>query len=105
MRDAQVFQNCSLLQVLGVLAEEAEPKPDRDPDLHQVKEFLINLVTTQQLLGRSTLIQNALESFPQANESQVKELIQQLCQENKVQILDPKAKPEAQLVCLVPNSK
>jgi len=107
VREAQVLQNCSLLQVLGVFAKKANPKPDPDPnlELQQVKEFLINLVTTQQLLGRNTLIQNALESFPKVNELQVEPLIHQLCQENKVQILDPNAKPEAQLVCLVPNSK
>lgn len=107
VRDAQVLQNCSLLQVLGVLANPVDPDPDPpiSPILGQVKEFLMNLVTTQQLLGRNTLIQNALDRFSQVSESQVEELIQQLCQENKVQILDPKAKPEAQLVCLVPNSK
>ena len=72
--------------------------------LQQVEEFLLNLVKTQQFLGRQTLIQNALTHFSQVNNSQVEKLIHQLCQAKKIQIIDPNAKPEAQLVCLVPNS-
>jgi uncharacterized UPF0160 family protein len=69
----------------------------------QAKEFLLNLVKTQQLMGRQILIQNARLQFPTVTESQIEQLIQQLCQEKKVQILDPKAKPDAQLICLVPK--
>ena len=34
--------------------------------------------------------------------SQVEQLIQQLCQENQIQILNPNATPEEQLIALVP---
>jgi hypothetical protein len=75
-----------------------------DPDPKPVKDFLFNFVITQQFLGRQTLIQNASSQFPNFDESQIDELIDQLCQENKIQILDPRAKPKAQLVCLVPKA-
>jgi len=33
---------------------------------------------------------------------QVEQLIQQFCQENQIQILDPNATPEEQIIALVP---
>ena len=65
--------------------------------------FLLNLVKTQHLLGKQALINNAISSFPKVKEDQINVLIKELCEENKIQILDPKAKPEAQLICLVPR--
>jgi hypothetical protein len=55
------------------------------------------------LLGKQALINNAISSFPKVKEDQINVLIKELCEENKIQILDPKAKPEAQLICLVPQ--
>ena len=66
-----------------------------------VKEFLFNLVETNQFLGRKTLIDNTRNQFSQVTDFKADQLIQQLCQENKIQVLDPKAKPEAQLICFV----
>jgi len=63
----------------------------------------LNLVETNQFLGRQTLINNAKKQFAQVKDSQVEELLQQLCQENKIQVLAPKAKPEAQLICFIPQ--
>jgi hypothetical protein len=84
---------------LGIVPGDPPPPP-----LEPVKEFLFNFVITQQFLGRQTLIQNASSQFPDVDESQIDQLIDKLCQENKIQILDPRAKPKAQLVCLVPKA-
>lgn len=107
VRDSQVLKYCTLLQVLGVLAEQSPTPNPKKLDLEPVIEFIMNLVTTQQFLGRNILVQNTLERFSAlpVNETQVEQLIDKLCQENKIQILDPNAKPEAQLICLVPNLK
>ncbi|MUL37547.1 ATP-binding protein [Gloeocapsopsis dulcis] len=106
VRDSQVLKNCTLLQVLGILAKQLST-PNPELDFEPVTEFIMNLVTTQQFLGRNTLVQNALDRFSSlpVDEIQIEQLMHKLCQENKVQILDPNAKPEAQLICLVPNSK
>ncbi|PSO84640.1 MAG: hypothetical protein BRC45_05325 [Cyanobacteria bacterium QS_5_48_63] len=63
---------------------------------------MLNHVQNQQFMGRQTLIQNACSQFPHMERSQVEQLIQQLCQENQIQILDPNATPEEQLIALVP---
>ena len=97
INESEILNQCTLLQDLGIVPPGPDPKP------LPVKDFLFNLVKTQHLLGKPTLIDNAISNFPTVNEAQINVLIQQLCQENKIQILNPKAKPEAQLICLVPH--
>ncbi|MFB2918089.1 ATP-binding protein [Aerosakkonema funiforme] len=113
IRDSQILQNCSLLQDLGIFKDQRNARNGNEvtnnsngkkmDTLQQLKDFLLTLVTTQQLMGHQVLIQNALNQFQMVNESKVLQAIQQLCQENRIQILNAKASPEAQLVCLVPK--
>lgn len=128
VRESEILSDCLLLQELDIVATKVsngkkaditsnngkktaenerliEEKLAREKLISQVKDFLLNLVKTQPVLGLQTLIQNTLKQFSQVNEAQVTELIQHLCQEKQIQILNPNAPPEAQLVCLVPNSK
>ncbi|MDB9475320.1 ATP-binding protein [Dolichospermum circinale] len=104
INESEILNQCTLLQDLGIVSKP-NPKPNgkEGEDLRPVKDFLLNLVKTQHLLGKPTLIDNAISNFSTVNEAQINVLIQQLCEENKIQILDPKAKPEAQLICLVPH--
>jgi hypothetical protein len=101
IHESKVLQDCPLLQELGIVKGVVLPKK---PDLQPVKDFLLNFVITQHFLGRQTLIQNASSQFPDINESQIDQLINQLCQENQIQILDARAKKNAQLICLVPKA-
>ncbi|KJH71667.1 ATP-binding protein [Aliterella atlantica] len=94
-REAKVLDKCTLLEQLQ--GKDTTVVPSLSP----VKEFLLNIVTNQSFLGRKTLIQNALDYFPDVKESQVVKLIQELCQEEEIQIVDSKAKLAEQLVCLV----
>lgn len=106
IRQSKILDDCALLQDLGIVAHKrAIALSAVKADLQPVEEFLLSLVKTQQFLGRETLIQNALFRFSQLNKSQVEQLIHQLCQAKQIQLLDPNAKPEAQLVCLVPSSR
>jgi galactokinase len=52
-------------------------------------------------MGLQALVEKAEREFSEVDESQIEQLIQQLCQENKIQILDSNAKREAQFVFLV----
>jgi hypothetical protein len=100
IRESEILQDCPLLQDLRIMRRGSIKITANE----HVKNFLLNFVITQQFLGRQTLIQNASSQFPEVDESQIDQLIDQLCQENKIQILDPRAKPKAQLVCLVPKA-
>jgi hypothetical protein len=97
INESEILNQCTLLQDLKIVPPGPDPKP------LPVKDFLLNLVKTQHFLGKPTLIDNAISNFPTVNEDQINVLIKELCEENKIQILDPKAKPEAQLICLVPR--
>ncbi|MEI2579490.1 ATP-binding protein [Scytonema sp. PRP1] len=131
VRDSKVFDDCSLLKNLGIIKNTDEINNSKDgngktngrqashnqqlklvtavkqvkltKEEMEAKEFVLDLVTTQQFMGREILIQNARNQFPMLSQSQITQLIQQLCQEKQIQILDPTAKPEAQLICLVPK--
>lgn len=116
IRKSKILRDCPLLQSLGVFSGSTQntgvagtsinkQKPIVRKELaqpfHDVKEFLLNLVKTQQMMGRQILIQNALDQFPLVEHTQVEQLIEELCQENQIFILDPNAEPAAQLVCLI----
>lgn len=106
IRNSQVLHACPLLQDLGIVPVQSRPKTQKRPqlqvNLHAVEEFLLNLVKTQQVMGLQTLIQGTMNQFPEANETQIVQQIEQLCQHKQMQLLDPQAKPEEQVICLVP---
>jgi hypothetical protein len=103
IRESHILEGCSLLQELKIVKKIKDPIITPHPEIIECKEYIFNLVATQHFLARHILIENACSNCCKVNESQINELIKQLYQENKIKILDPKAKPEAQLICLVPQ--
>jgi hypothetical protein len=101
VRDAEILHECTLLQELGIIPGGSIIV---SPPLKAVKDFLLNFVISQQFLGRPTLIENAREQFSDIDEYQINQLIDQLCNENKIQLIDKAAKKNAQLICLVPKA-
>ena len=102
VRESKILEECSLLQDLGIVIGTKNGGGNGKVNYQQVNKFLLNHVQNQQFLARQTLIQNACSQFPHMERSQVEQLIQQFCQENQIQILDPNATPEEQLIALVP---
>lgn len=104
IRESKILDKCTLLQHLGIVSnlENGRDNGNGKDDILTVKEFLLNVVKTQIFLGRPTLVQNTLSQFSQVNESEIEQLMNQLCQEKKIQIVNPNARREAQSVCLVP---
>ncbi len=107
IRDSQILHNCSLLQELGIVpADTGNGKEDNGDELEKVrqdaKNYLVTLVRNDgMMLGRKTLLENANREYSQFNESQLNPLIDELCQENKLQIPNLNEKLEKQVVCLV----
>ncbi|MEA5530978.1 ATP-binding protein [Dolichospermum sp. UHCC 0684] len=104
INEAEILHKCTLLQDLGIVS-----KPDKPPsttgngrkDLRPVKDFLLNLVKTQAFMGVPTLISQAVSQFPDVKETDIQYLIDLLCQEKKVKIMNPKAKLPDRLICLI----
>ncbi|MBO1349436.1 MAG: ATP-binding protein [Hormoscilla sp. GUM202] len=112
IRDSQILHNCPLLQKLGIAVlpvpqvsrrddDEQNAEYQRDDIGQEVKDFVLDLVTTNQLIGRNILIENACSQFPQVKSAEVEQVIQQLCQEKIVKIVNPKAPLEQQSICWV----
>ncbi|MFM6607212.1 MAG: ATP-binding protein, partial [Dolichospermum sp.] len=104
INESEILNQCTLLQDLEIVAKtnrKPEPNGKEGKDLRPVKNFLLNLVKTQSFMGVPTLISQAVSQFPDVKESEIRSLIEQLCQEDKVKIVNPDEKPEAQSICLV----
>lgn len=104
MRSSKILDKCKLLQDLEIVPKEPLDVDDENRikrDLRPVKDFLLNLVKTQGYMGVPILITNSVEQFPAVKEADVNLLIELLCQEKKVKIINPKAKLQDQLICLI----
>lgn len=95
-RESKVLAECN---VLKQMQNKNDPVPT--PTLEPVKDLLLNIVANQSFLGRRILVENATNYFPNVKEQQVNKLIDELGQEGKIQIVDPRVKLAEQLVCLV----
>ncbi|MCF4967107.1 ATP-binding protein [Nostoc sp. CMAA1605] len=104
MRSLKILNKCILLQDLGIVDKQQDYQNNekrKTQDLRPVKDFLLNLVKTQNFMGVPTLIKNAVDQFPSVKENDVQLLIDMLCQEKRVEIINPKAKFQDKLICLI----
>ncbi|WP_224092093.1 ATP-binding protein [Nostoc sp. MS1] len=102
--ESKILHKCDLLQELGIIPKE-KTEPDKGnrtrKDLHLVKDFLFSLVKTQSFMGVPTLIKNVVDQFPNVQENDVQLLIELLCQEKKVKVINPKGNFQDKLICLI----
>jgi hypothetical protein len=99
VRKSEVLKDCVLLQDLGII----EPIIIPPPPLNKVKEVVSNLLKTNHMMGKITLINNVINLIGQVNESDINQVIQELCDEAIIRILNPQAKPQEQSICLLPQ--
>jgi hypothetical protein len=91
-----ILNECSLLQDLDII-----PKKEPIDRLREVKEFLLNFMKVQLCMGLSNLNSHCQQKFPNVKEAEIERLIQELCQEKKLEIMNSKAKTEERLICLI----
>ncbi|BAY77808.1 hypothetical protein NIES25_42770 [Nostoc linckia NIES-25] len=103
IRESKILEQCTLLQDLGIVTKQKPDPVKKTKDLRPVKDFLLNLVKTQGYMGVPTLISQGISQFSYVEEIETQHLIDLLCQEKKVKVINPKSKLEDQLICLVTN--
>ncbi|MEO0805146.1 MAG: ATP-binding protein [Cyanobacteria bacterium J06643_4] len=121
VRESNVLSPCSLLQQLSVVQSTTHrksdgstdpqilppiisppPPPRRQSPQELAERYIINIMTTQSMMGLQVLIENTQEQVPDINPAAVMNVVKALCNANRVQLLDPNAKPENQLLCHIP---
>lgn len=118
VRQARVLENCDLLKELNFIQEDEESSNDNykdedkndnndeddnshNRDLEKIQEFLSNLVKTQLFIGRQAVIDKTLSEFQdEVTQEEVDRAIKTLIDEHQIKIVNPKAKPEEQSICL-----
>ncbi|WP_016865758.1 hypothetical protein [Fischerella muscicola] len=102
-RETKILNKCALLQDLGIIPQQGSDSDDRNgkKDLRPVKDFMLNLVKTQSYMGVATLISQSVAQFPEVEETDLQLLMELLCQEQKVKIINPKANLQDRLICFV----
>ncbi len=99
MRKSKILENCTILQDLGLIAKD-NSTGIQAKDLQPIKDFLLNLITTQQFLGISTLLSQTQYQYPNVSDSDIQGLIDSLQDEDRVKVMDTNKNME-QLICLV----
>ncbi|NEP18164.1 MAG: ATP-binding protein [Leptolyngbya sp. SIO4C1] len=105
IRDSGVFNDCLLLQALDIVPKTAaaESAPAQtQPQTGHVRQQILDLMATQSLMGLQVLVEQARADASDMSEAQILQLIEQLCQAQRLKVLDPNAKPQEQLICWVP---
>ncbi|ACK73491.1 conserved hypothetical protein [Gloeothece citriformis PCC 7424] len=122
VRETKILEDCQLLnQLRGKIKPSAKdttpsnppktptkPKPEVPPlfpsiPVEKIKQYLINRVTTEQMLGRVALIQNTKAEFEQVKETEIEKILDEVCQTSIITIVNPKSKPSEQIICWNPQ--
>ncbi|QDL08892.1 ATP-binding protein [Brasilonema octagenarum UFV-E1] len=103
IRESKILEKCTLLQDLGILSKQEPVPEDKNgkKDFRPVKDFLLNIIKSQGYMGVPTLMTQSSSQFSFVKEADVQLLIELLCQEQKVKIINPKAKLQDQLICFI----
>lgn len=105
VRETQILQSCQLLQTIGLSTVSQAPteSPINDATA-SIRSHLMNLMTTQQIMGLSALVTAAVKQFPGHNRQQINQIIQQLCDAQQLNLINPKDKPANQMICWQPGT-
>ena len=114
VRESNILQDCPLLDALGIFSgytriigvsgtpqKKLTSGQEMTQETTKIKDYLLALMKTQQMMGRYILMQNTLDQFPDVDNVQVNQLISELCKENRILIVDETAPLESQLLCVL----
>jgi GTPase SAR1 family protein len=101
VRETGILAQAQLLQDLGIVGAIDSPPPIDETAL--LRDYIMNLMMTQQMMGLPTLIAAAQQQFPNQTEKNIDRAIAKFCDDQKLSILDPKEKPARRIICWRPN--
>ncbi|WP_071518114.1 ATP-binding protein [Geitlerinema sp. PCC 9228] len=100
VRKSEVLHRCTLLQNLGIVPEDNGGNGEDGKD-EDIKNHMLNIVKTQHMLGRGSLIDQTEKAFSGFSKFYINQLLEQILQEKKVQIVDRTRDYKNQVLYLV----
>ncbi|NEP50827.1 MAG: ATP-binding protein [Moorea sp. SIO3C2] len=97
IRKSEILQDCPLLKDLNIISIADNKLP-----LNPVKEFVLNVLKQDQVIGLKVLIETTHRQFNRLKEIEIQQRIKELCQENELKLIPVDGSPETQSVYLVP---
>ncbi|NEO79497.1 ATP-binding protein [Moorena sp. SIO4G3] len=97
IRESGILQDCPLLKDLNIISIVDNKVP-----LNPVKEFVLNVLKQDQVIGLKVLIKTTHRQFNRLKEIEIQQRIKELCQENELKLIPVDGSPETQSVYLVP---
>ncbi|NEO13288.1 MULTISPECIES: AAA family ATPase [unclassified Moorena] len=97
IRKSGILQDCPLLKDLNIFSIQENKVP-----LNPVKEFVLNVLKQDQVIGLKVLIETTHRQFNRLKEIEIQQRIKELYQENQIKVVPVDGSPETQSVYLVP---
>lgn len=109
VRESRELHKCTLLQELGIVPVQKVSKDEKEKHkqrLQDAKEYLVNLIKTQMMLGIDTLVKTTKSQpqFDRLEAEQIYNLTRELERDNIVQVSWDKSKLESSFVYWQPKS-
>jgi hypothetical protein len=100
VRQEKVLESCCLLQELGI-TQTPQKGEAKEANIQSVQDFIMNLMKTQQVLARLSLINMTVLQYPEVEVDKINQIIDKHCNQNKIRILNPLDSYSKQTICLV----
>lgn len=102
VRKSEVLHRCTLLQDLGIVPGE-NPNGGEDKKDEDIKNHMLNIVKTQHMLGRGSLIDQTEKAFSGVSKFHIDQMLEQMLKDKIIQILDRTKDYKHQVLYLVTN--
>lgn len=99
VREAGVLDPCPLLQKLQIVTGEVAPKPQEQA----IADYILNLMATQSFIGLAVMVETTQQQFANIEAPEIDRVIHRLCDQKRLQLIDPHARRQEQLICYVPS--
>ncbi|NJM48181.1 MAG: hypothetical protein HC860_20070 [Alkalinema sp. RU_4_3] len=105
VRETGVLAQAQLLQDLDVILDitGAVDSPPPIDETALLRDYLMNLMITQQIMGLPTLIAAIQRQFPDQDRKIIDQTIDQFCDDQKLSLLNPTEKPARRMICWQPT--
>lgn len=104
-RQSDVLAGCKLLQQMGIVPDDdtGGGSGSTPPDVETAQKYILNLMSTHSWMGLQAVVASTQEQVPSLSVESVDEIIQSLCETNRINRIDPKADRKNQVLCWIPN--